>query len=203
MKACIFINKKSFPCRREVFQVFWEFKYTLSKSFPMASHIFWLILCPGGQLSHFCHGHRSASRKVTAAVPRAARDLISSTCPAGELEPAKPLVPGLCLHSGLALGHQEQLGSQCDGGKIERDFPCFKCRKYCSSEQIINILLEKAWGKISATVVKRREAMEMAVGDEMVYHHEGQGGGIPARTFTVDISSFLRNLSLLRAQQHF
>lgn len=43
----------SFSCRREAFQLFCEFKYTLSKRFPMVPRIFGLCLtlCPWEQLS--------------------------------------------------------------------------------------------------------------------------------------------------------
>lgn len=64
--------------RRGVPGTLWLQIYTEQMVSHSLSYLLTLTLCPGEQLSHFCHGKEPArtqrcSRKVTAAVPRAAR----------------------------------------------------------------------------------------------------------------------------------
>lgn len=176
MKARVFINKMSFPAEGRCSRYSVSSNIHWANGFPWPLISFDSYIVPSRAAFPFLprQGHKSASRKISAAVPRAARELISSTCTAGELAPAKCRGPGLCLDSGQILGHQEQLCSQCDGGKVERDFPRLKYRKYYSSEQAINILLQKARGKVSATVLQ-----EGAVGDLMVKITRDKPAGYP------------------------
>lgn len=137
IKACVFINKISFPAEE------WSSRHSVSSNRHGTSGFPWPLISFDSYIVPLRAAFPFLSWQGTSK---------DTKVPAGrllQLYPEQPHFthlhswrggtsqmqsPWLCLDSGLVWGHQEQLCSQCDGGKVERGFAGFKYKKYYPSE---------------------------------------------------------------------